>query len=171
MAVTTITYSTDTAITIDVSALTSSSTGLVGCESNEIDNTTNKYVDAIVTCDGITGHASTAPTVGQLIAVYVWGSDVSLATTAIDTLDGTASGETLASAAFLNGALALAAQSVVTDTTAARKFPIKPFAIAQFFGGNMPKFWGLYVTHSHTGTLGASQSTMFSFNGITYTTA
>jgi len=171
MAVSKITYSADTAITLDVSSLVTSSTGLGGYESNEIDNTTNLYVDAVVTCDGITGHASTAPVAGQYIAVYVWGSDVSLATTPIDTLDGTASAETLASTAFLNGGLVLAAQSVVTDTTAARKFPIKPFAIAQFFGGNMPKFWGLYVTHNHAGSLAASQSTMFSFNGITYTTA
>ena len=41
--------------------------------------------------------------------------------------------------------------------------------MAALFGGVMPKFWGLYVAHNHTGALGASNSGLFSFNGITYT--
>ena len=33
----------------------------------------------------------------------------------------------------------------------------------------MPKFWGLFLAHNHTGALAATQSGLFSFNGITYT--
>jgi hypothetical protein len=162
------TYSANTAITFDLSSLGTSSTFLAGQESSQIDNTTTQYVDAIVNVKGITGHASTAPTVGQMIQLYVWGADTSLATTAIDVLDGTGSAETLAHASVLNS-LRFAAAPAVTVATAALLYYIQPFSVAQLFGGVMPKFWGLFVAHNHTGALGASNNTLFSFNGITYT--
>lgn len=170
MAVTNITYSSDTAITFDISSLATSSTFVAGRESSQIDNTTNKYVDAIVTCDGITGHASTAPTVGQYIGLWLWGSDVSLATTPIDTLDGTDSAETLGHVSVLNS-LKFVAAPTVTVATAGLVYYIQPFSVAQFFGGVMPKFWGLYLAHNHTGALAAAQSGIWSYSGITYTTA
>lgn len=170
MATTTINYSSNTAITLDLSSLATSSTFVAGVESGEIDNTTNKYVDAIVNVDGITAHASTATTAGQMIVVYAWGADTSLGTTAIDTLDGTSSGETLAHTAVLN-ALRFAGSAVVTSTTAGLVYYIQPFSIASLFGGVMPKYWGLYVAHNHTGALGASNNSLFSFNGIKYDVA
>lgn len=170
MAVSTITYSADTAITFDISSLATSSTFVAGRESTQVDNTTNKYIDALVTCDGITGHASTAPTVGQSVRLYLWGSDVSLATTPIDTLDGTDSAETLGHVAVLDSLKPVAAPAV-TVATAALVYYIQPFSVAQFFGGVMPKFWGLYLAHNHTGALAAAQSGIWSYSGITYTTA
>jgi len=166
--VATVTYSSDTAITFDISSLATSSTFLVGRESTEIDNTTNKYIDAIVNVEGITGHASTAPTVGQYIGLWLWGADTSLATTPIDTLDGTDSNETLSHASVLNS-LKFVASPAVTVATAALKYYVMPFSVAAYFGGNMPKFWGLYLAHNQTGALAASQSALFSYNGITYT--
>ena len=87
MAVTTVLYSANTAITFDLSALATSSTFVGGRESTEVDNTTNKYVDFIVNVKTILGHATTAPVIGQQIALYIWGADTSLVTTAIDVLD------------------------------------------------------------------------------------
>lgn len=163
------TYGTRTAITIDPSSLAGSSTFVAGVESAEQDNTSSLFLDVLV--EGrVTGHASTAPTVGQQIQVYVWGSNVSLATTAIDVLDGTSSAETLAHAAVLQS-LRLAAVTTVTVATAALTYYILPFSVAALFGGSMPKFWGLYVTHNHTGTLAAAQSDQFWKTGITVTTA
>jgi hypothetical protein len=170
MATTTVNYSSNTAITFDVSSLGTSSTFLAGRESTQIDNTTNKYLDCIVTCDGINGHASTAPTVGQQIVLYAWGSDVSLATTPIDVLDGTDSAETLGHASVLNS-LAFVAAPTVTVATANLKYWIMPFSIASLFGGVMPKFWGLYLAHNHTGALAASQSGIWSYAGIKYDVA
>jgi len=164
----TTTYSANTAITFDLSSLATSSTFVAGRESTQIDNTTTQYIDCIVNVDGITGHASTAPTIGQMIQLYVWGADTSLATTAIDTLDGTDSAETLGHVSVLNS-LRLAAAPTVTVATAALVYYIQPFSVASLFGGIMPKFWGLYCAHNHTGALGASNSGLFSFNGITYT--
>lgn len=170
MTTTNIAYSANTAITFDISSLGTSSTFVAGRESTEVDNTSNKYVDALVNVDGITGHASTAPTVGQVIRLYLWGADTSLATTAIDVLDGTDSAETLAHVSVLNS-LKLVASPEVTVATAGLVYYIQPFSVASFFGGVMPKFWGLYLAHNHTGALAASQSGLFSYNGITYTQA
>lgn len=169
MAVTTLTYSSNTAITFDLSSLGASSTFLAGRESTQIDNTSTQYLDALVNVKGITGHASTTPTVGKEIRLYVWGADTSLATTAIDSLDGTDSAETIAYAHILN-ALRYVGASTVTDNTAALVYYFQPFTVAQFFGGVLPKFWGLYAAHNHSGALGASNNNLFSFNGITYTT-
>lgn len=169
MAVSNVTYGTRTAITIDPSSLAGSSTFVAGVESAEQDNSTDLYLDVLV--EGrVTGHASTAPTVGQQIQVYVWGSNVSLGTTAIDTLDGTSSAETLGHVAVAQS-LRLAAVPTVTVATAALTYYILPFSVAALFGGSMPKFWGLYLTHNHTGTLAASQSNQFWKTGVTITTA
>jgi hypothetical protein len=165
MATATINYSSNTAITLDLSSLGASSTFLSGRESTQIDNTTNKYMDCIVNVLGITGSAS-APTAGQSINVYVWGADTSLATTAIDTLDGTDSAETITLPTLQS--LRLAASAYTTVTTASQVYYIMPFSIAALFGGVMPKFWGLYVATSLTGGLAASMSGKFSYNGIKY---
>lgn len=170
MATAQLTYSANTAITFDISSLAGSATFVAGRECTEIDNTSNRYVDCIVDVSGITGHASTAPTIGQLIALYCWGSVVSLATTPIDTLDGTDSAETLSHVSVLNS-LRLAGSASVTVATAGLVYYIQPFSVAQLFGGNMPKFWGLYLAHNHTGALAASQSGLFSYVGIKYDSA
>ena len=167
MATATVSYSSNTAITFDISSLGTSSTFLAGRESTEIDNTTNKYIDCLVNVDGITGHASTAPTVGQYIGLWVWGADTSLETTPIDVLDGTDSAETLAHASVLNS-LRFAGSASVTVATAGLVYYIQPFSVASLFGGVMPKFWGLFLAHNHTGALAATQSGMFSYVGIKY---
>lgn len=164
----TTTYSANTAITMDISSLGTSSTFLAGYESTQVDNTSTMYDDALVNVKGITGHASTAPTVGQQIQLYCWGADTSLATTAIDVLDGTGSAETLAHDS-VRQSLRFVAAPTVTVATAGLVYYIQPFSVAQLFGGILPKFWGLYLAHNHTGALAASQSALFSFNGITYT--
>ena len=166
MATATVNYSANTAITFDISSLGTSATFVAGRESTEIDNTTNKFMDCLVTVDGITAGA-TVPTVGQMIQLYVWGSDTSLGTTAIDVLDGTDSAETLSHVSVLNSLRHVAAPAV-TVATASLLYYIQPFSVAQRFGGVMPKYWGLYLAHNHTGALAAAQSGLFSYNGIKY---
>lgn len=163
----TTTYSANTAIGLDLSSLASSSTWIAGQESGQIDNTSNMYLDALVNVKGITGHASTANTVGQELRVYVWGSQESLATTAIDVLDGTTSAETMTATTTQN--LRLAGTAVAVVTTAALVYYIQPFSVAALFGGVMPKFWGLFVTHNFTGALGASNNSLFDYTGLKLT--
>jgi hypothetical protein len=168
MAATTVTYSANTAITFDISSLGTSSTWIAGRESTEINNTSTNYMDALVTVDGITGGA-TAPAIGQSINLYVWGADTSLGTTAIGALDGTDSAETIT--VELRDALRFAGAASVLAATGSLVYYIQPFSVAALFGGVMPKYWGLFLAHNHTGALAAAQSGLFSFAGITYTTA
>lgn len=170
MAVTNITYGTKTAITIDCANLASSSTLLAGVESNEISNASNLYVDVLVQGKVYPG---TTPTTAKSIYVYVWGSDVSLATTALDVLDGTSSAETLSNEGVRNSVLRFAAAVTLTASTSNQEYPIAPFSVAQLFGGTMPKFWGLFITHDTAVNMynNAVNTNAFNYTGVTYTTA
>ena len=144
MATTTLNYSANTAITLDLSSLATSSTFIAGRECTQIDNTTNKYMDATVEGRISVG---TTPTANTIISVYAWGSDVSLATTAIDVLDGVDSVETLTNTG-IRDALRLGAVINVPAATSDLAYEILPFSIASLFGGVMPRFWGLFVAHN-----------------------
>ena len=169
MATTTINYSANTTITCSVASTASSTTFVGGRESNQIDNTTDKYVDAIV--QG-TVSVGTTPTANTIICIYVWGANTSLATTPIDVLDGTDSTETLTNVGILNSALRLGAVISVPATTSDITYNFAPFSVASKFGGIMPKFWGLYVTHNTGVNLNATAGNhSFSFNGIKYDVA
>jgi len=167
MGSSTVSYSSNTTITMDLDGLASSASWIAGRESTEIDNaTTNKYLDALVQGKVKVG---TTPTANTTIAVYVWGADTSLATTAIDVLDGTDSAETLTNTGVLNSALRLGAVISVLVATSDIVYNIAPFSVASLFGGVMPKFWGLFVSHNCGAALHATDNTnFFSYVGIKY---
>lgn len=164
--ITTTTYSSNTAITMNLSALAASATYIAGRESSQVDNTSNKYIDALVQGSFTVG---TTPAITGGLAVYVWGADTSLATTALGTLDGTDSDESLTTTQL--GMLKFGTFVPVLVNTSDTKYWIPPFAIAPLFGGIMPKFWGLYVAHSMTAALktDAANTDSFSYIGLTYT--
>jgi len=169
MATTTVNYSSNTAITMDLANLGSSATFVAGRESSQIDNTTNKYMDCIVSGFVSVG---TTPTANTTINVYVWGADTSLATTAIDVLDGTDSAETLSNVGVL-AALRWGASVTVPVTTSDFQYPVLPFSVASRFGGVMPKFWGLFVAHNTAVNLRntAVNTNSFEFVGVKYDVA
>lgn len=169
MATVTPSYSANTAITMDLAGLASSSSFVAGRESSQIDNTTNKYMDAIVSG---TISVGTTPTANTQINVYVWGADTSLATTAIDVLDGTDSAETLTNTGILNS-LRFGASIGVIATTSDIAYPILPFSVASRFGGVMPKFWGLFVAHNCVAALRntAVNTNSMEFVGVKYDVA
>ena len=171
MATVTINYGTKTTITIGLATtpLASNSTLVAGRESNEIDNTTNKYDDAMVQGKVTVG---ASPTSSTQIQVWVWGSDTSAATTNLDTLDGADSDETLTSTGIRDGLLKLGATVSVDSTTSNRTYFIGAFSVAQLFGGNMPKYWGLWVTHNTGVALNSTSSYHeFTYVGIKYDVA
>ena len=166
MATSTVNYSSNTAITMDLSALASSATFVAGRESSQVDNTTNKYVDVLVSGSVSVG---TTPTANTSILVYVYGADTSLATTAIDVLDGTDSAETLTNVGILN-ALRLGASINVPAATTDVQYFVLPFSVAALFGGVVPKFWGLYVAQNTGVALrtNAINTNSFEYVGIKY---
>ena len=168
MATTTISYSSATTITISPASTASSSTWVAGRESTEVDNTTNKYDDALVQGKITVG---TTPTAATLILVYVWGSDTSAGTTNIDVIDGTDSAETLTSAGVRDGFMRLGAAINVDATTSDRVYPVGPFSVADLFG-QLPKYWGLFVTHNTGANLNATGGNhAFTYTGIKFDTA
>lgn len=168
MSTSNIAYSSNTTITIAPASLASSSTFLTGVESDQIDNTSNLYHDALVQGKVTVG---TTPTANTQILVYVWGANTSLATTALDVLDGTSSAETLSNSGILYTTLKLGAVITVTATTSDIAYPFAPFTVASLFG-TMPKYWGLFVAHNTGVALNATAGNhVFEYNGITYTSA
>lgn len=166
MATQTINYSSNTTITISLASLATSSTFLAGQESSQVDNTSNKYDDSLVQGKVTVG---TTPTVNTFINVYVWGADTSLATTAIDVLDGTDSAETLTNTGILRNALRLAYPISVLANTSNITYNVAPFSVARLFDGIMPKFWGLFVAHNTGVNLNSTAGNhAFSYNGIKY---
>jgi hypothetical protein len=166
MATSTVNYSSNTTITMDLSALASSATFVAGRESSQVDNTTNKYVDVLVSGSVSVG---TTPTANTSILVYVYGADTSLATTAIDVLDGADSAETLTNTGILN-ALRLGAAINVPAATSDVQYFVLPFSVASLFGGVVPKFWGLFVAHNTAVNLrsNAINTNSFEYVGIKY---
>lgn len=168
MATQNIGYSSNTAITISLASIATSPTWVAGAESNLIDNTSNLYVDALV--QGLVT-VGTTPTANTSILVFVWGSSVSPATTAIDVIDGTDSTETITSAGVRNSFMKLAAVLDVDSNTSNRGYPCS-FSVAQLFGGVLPPYWGLFVTHNTGVNLNSTGGNhVFSYRGVTYTVA
>jgi hypothetical protein len=156
-------------ITISPASLASSATFVAGRESSQIDNTSDLNVDALVSGSIMVG---TTPTINTQIRIYVWGSHTSLATTAIDVLDGSDSAETISNTGILNSALYLAAVIDVSATTSDLAYPFKPFSVAQFFGNKLPRFWGLFLAHNTGVNLNATGGNhVVSYSPVKYTVA
>jgi hypothetical protein len=170
MATQTINYGATTAITMNLANLASSSTWVAGRESTEVDNTSNKFVDAIVQGSISVG---TTPTANTVINVFVYASDTSLATTPIDVIDGVDSAETITNTGVLYSMFRIAAAINVLAATSDIAYPVAPFSIAQLFGGIMPKYWGLFVAHNTGVNLrnNAVNTNSFDYVGIKYDVA
>ena len=164
MATASINYSTATTIALSSVSLATSATFIDGRESTEIDNTTNKYMNALVEGFVTTG---TTPTVDTYIKLYVWASHTSLATAALDVLDGTDSAETFSSSEIQNSILTLV-RSIKVNATSDQKYHFKPFTIADIVG-EMPQYWGLYLAHDTVAALNSTAGNHeFKYTGIKY---
>jgi len=150
--------SSSTAVTITLNSLSASSTA--GRQASVIDNSSNLYVDALVTAIISTGTVSSPVSVN----VYVSGSE-----------DGTNYDQDSAvmgasDAAYTIDSQTNLKQGAVINTSTSSKIYIKTFSVAQLFGGVMPRKWTVVVVNNSGGALAASGNSM-SYTGITYTNA
>jgi len=150
--------STSTAITITLNSLSASSTA--GRQASVIDNSSNLYVDALVTAIISTGTVSSPVSVN----VYVSGSE-----------DGTNYDQDSAvmgasDAAYTIDAATNLRLAANINTSTSSKVYNKTFSVAQLFGGVMPRKWTVVVVNNSGGALAASGNSM-SYTGITYTSA
>lgn len=143
MATVTTTYGTRTTITIAPENVASSSTFVAGVESGVIDNTTDKFVDVLVSGLWTSG---TTPTANTQVLIYVGALRDD--TVYPDVFDGTSSAETVTSAGVGRGFLKLAAVLDVDSNTTGRAYDCGPFSVAKLFGGVMPPKWFLFITHN-----------------------
>jgi len=165
MAVVNISYAATATITVAPENVASSTTFVAGVESNVIDNTGNKYVDALVSGRWRSG---TTPTANTSVLIYVFSVRDDTPNYP-DVFDGTSSAETLTSAGVGRGFLKLAAIMDVDTNTTGRDYDVL-FSVAQLFGGAMPLKWGLFIAHN-TGVNSDSTAGnhVWKYTGITYT--
>ncbi len=138
-------------VTITLTSLAASTTGVAGRESTAVNNTSNLDIDHLVS--GKTAIQSNA-TVG---AVEVWAySYTSISTTpAYNKVTGSDANVTFDSRNQVVGALRLL-WSQPTDASVARAYYMPPTSVAQAFGGQLPPYWGLVVIDTHGGALSAT---------------
>jgi hypothetical protein len=141
---------TATAITITFTSMASSQT--VGRQSTEIDNTTNLFLDALVSVK------TTWPTAGTIandktVYVYAWG--ITDSTTPIrpgEIISATTNSTIGASdAAYTINAAGtpltlIGSIPIPTLNTSANGIVVSnPMSVAAAFGGSLPAFWGIVI--------------------------
>lgn len=139
-----IAYGSSSNLTITLQNLASDSSLLTGRESSLVDNTSDKYIDYL-----LSGFISvgTTPTANTYIEVWVHGT-LDDSYTLVDGLAGTDGAKTLTNVMTKSSGLVLAKTITVTATTSNVKYPIFPLSVAALFGGKVPKKFGVFVTHS-----------------------
>lgn len=144
MAVIKAKYTASAALTITLASLGSSATFVAGREATAIDNSSNLFVDVLLTGKVTVG---TTPTINTQVLVYVFGAQDETPNWP-GAMTGSDAARTLTSVGVGNGYLRLAAVLDVDSTTSDRAYTFGPVSIAQLFGGVMPRNWGVYVTHN-----------------------
>ena len=128
------TFAADAALTITLASLASSATA--GRESTFVENTTNRYLDALV----VAKFALTTGTPANDKAIYLFAyGSIDDGTTYPDTVTGTDAAITMVDPTNLR--LIGVINAVAQSTT----YTGGPFSVATAFGGVLPERWGIVV--------------------------
>ncbi len=130
-------------------------------QSTAVDNTTNRFRDALVGGKVTSGSSGTTAT--GAVCVYAYGS-ADGGTTYSDSASGSDGAITLTSPP---NARLIGIVNVVANSTT---YEFGPFSVAQAFGGVRPAFWGIVVENRTGGTLDAdSGDRAVHYQGVYYT--
>jgi hypothetical protein len=136
MATATVNYGSSTSITLNLASLSNNTYR----QSTVVDNSSNKYVDALV---GGSFQAGTSPTDKSTVEIYAYGErdDAGNYTAGCSGSDGTytADGE--------EDELKLV-EIVTVDATSDQDYEWGPVAIARAFGGVLPRKWGIVIKNA-----------------------
>jgi hypothetical protein len=137
-------------VTITLASLASDTNLLTGRESTAVDNSSNLYLDYLVSGKVTTG---TSPTTARAIQVWAVGSWDNSSWP--DVFDGVDSAETITSANHKNSVCRFLAE-MATDATSDRTYHFGPVSVASAFGGVLPKSFVIFITHSTAVNLNAT---------------
>lgn len=138
------------AITITLASLANDVTGpRTGRQSTEIDNTTNKFIDALVFLKVLTASAATSAT-GH-VDVYAYGT-ADGGTTRTETAGATDAAITLTDPP--NARLIGVCNTVANSIT----YNCGPFRVSIAFGGILPDKWGIIVINESGAALNATEA-------------
>lgn len=162
-----LTYSSPTTITISLASLATSATLVAGRECTQIDNTSNLYLDAQLFGSVMVG---TTPTANTVIQLFLWGSDVGAATTAIDTIVGADGARTITNVGILQSSLVPGPVGIVSATTSNVAIPIRCESVATALGlPVLPPYWGFFLAHNTAVNLNSTGGNHnFRYVGIKY---
>lgn len=141
------------AITISLAGLASSS-AWAGRASTAVDNTSNLDLDHLVS--GVI-KLGTGPAASKSVNVYAY-APVKIASgvaTYPDGITGTDAAKTMTSSNVAAASLVWL-WSAQTDNTTGLNLFMPPRSVAAAFGGQLPPYWGLFVTHDSSVTLDAT---------------
>lgn len=165
MATITPNYGSYTTITISPASLATSTTA--GRQSDEIDNTSNKF-DNVKVAGKVT--VGTTPTVNTQILIYVLGRSDNTPTRP-DGFGASDAARSITSVGVGRGYLKLGAVLEVDSTTSNREYPFD-FELAQLFGGVVPDFWTVWVVHNTGVNLNSTAGNhVFKYQGIKWDVA
>lgn len=160
MATVTPAYGTWTTLALSPASLASSATA--GRQSDEVDNTTNKYDNVFVRGKVTVG---TTPTVNTQILIYAW-SRMDNTPTRPDAMGASDAARSITSVGVGRAYLKLGSVLEVDATTSDRPY-FFDFEIAQLFGGVIPDFWGLWLNHLTVAALNATGGNhVFKYQGV-----
>lgn len=147
-------FGTSTALTITLNNLASSATA--GRESAVVDNTTDKFLNALVTV--IAKLAAGTPANDKAVYVYAYGSEDG--TNFTDNVTGSDAAITLRDPTNLRliGVIA-------TPDSGGLSYKSHPMSVKAAFGGVMPRKWGI-VVRNYSGVALESSGCSASFSGI-----
>ncbi len=126
--------------TLTAASLATSSTLVAGRESNAVDNSTTKYLDAQVRYKVTAGSSPAAGT------IELWAIPSIDGTNYPDVFDGTDSAETATTRDILYGSGKLIA-STPTDATSSRAYELICTSMRDVFG-TLPQKWVFFLVHS-----------------------
>lgn len=159
-------YVTPVALTITLASLASDTNLLAGKQSSEIDNSTNLYLDYLLSGQVTVG---TTPTTAREILIYVAGLMGNAGYGDTITNAGDAS-KTMTSVGIRDGYLKLAARMLVDSATSNRAYTFGPISLAALFGGVAPRKFVVFVVHNTGVALNATGGNHFLYVEPVYET-
>jgi hypothetical protein len=148
--------------------IASSPTWVAGWTSGTIDNTTNKYLDYLITASLVTESAGLAA--GEMrVYAYAMLDDTTWPDVFSVGTEGTEGVATIHDVNILASCFRLL-WSTATDTTASQVYPMPKTSLAAAFGGVCPSKFALFITQS-TGTTLETSGNQVTIQGIYETMA